>query len=319
MPLQSKLFGGDPVFEACLLKDSAHITPGAKGKHVSKIHTALAVLDNYAVAAGELSSGAYGGSTAAGVLAYKRKRKIINPSYQTQADNIVGKMTIAALDAEMFENEKVSPPPPPAKDPKDAALEVRDRALLWTNNALRLIQAYRHFLKTPGGLIFDSSPLFDFTTFAIHFQMHKDRQNEFRYLWELDQHYTSIRLSLSKLDAISHTVTDEVAAAESPDYAKGGFIPAYAWPVNYPPKMAPGIRFTKHFPNLGPNCRAAILLHECSHYIGHNIMDGPEKGPAYDAMSTDRAVHNACCYPNFAEHVTPPFRDERYGLSRPND
>jgi hypothetical protein len=39
------------------------------------------------------------------VLAYKKKRNIINRSYQTQADNIVGKMTIAALDKEVFAKE----------------------------------------------------------------------------------------------------------------------------------------------------------------------------------------------------------------------
>jgi hypothetical protein len=45
---------------------------------------------------------------AAAVLAYKKKRNIINWSYQQQADNIVGKMTIAALDAEMWVKEKAA-------------------------------------------------------------------------------------------------------------------------------------------------------------------------------------------------------------------
>ena len=45
---------------------------------------------------------------AAAVLAYKKKRNIINWSYQQQADNIVGKMTIAALDAEIWGKEKAA-------------------------------------------------------------------------------------------------------------------------------------------------------------------------------------------------------------------
>jgi hypothetical protein len=49
--------------------------------------------------------GSYGPATAAAVLAYKQKRKIINFSYQTTADNIVGKMTMAALDKEMLAAE----------------------------------------------------------------------------------------------------------------------------------------------------------------------------------------------------------------------
>jgi peptidoglycan hydrolase-like protein with peptidoglycan-binding domain len=43
----------------------------------------------------------YGPSTAAAVLAFKRKRKIINTGYQTSEDDIVGKMTITALDNEL--------------------------------------------------------------------------------------------------------------------------------------------------------------------------------------------------------------------------
>ena len=101
MPLVSQLFSGDPAFEQCLVKDQAHITPGSRGPHVGKIQVALATLDHIVVAPGEVQSQTYGTSTANGVLAYKRKRGIINPSYQTKADNVVGKMTIASLDAEM--------------------------------------------------------------------------------------------------------------------------------------------------------------------------------------------------------------------------
>lgn len=50
-------------------------------------------------------------STANAVLNYKQKRSIINLSYQTQADNIVGKMTVGALDRELRDKEDVSPGP----------------------------------------------------------------------------------------------------------------------------------------------------------------------------------------------------------------
>jgi peptidoglycan hydrolase-like protein with peptidoglycan-binding domain len=110
MPLVSQLFSGDPVFERCLVHDQAHITPGSRGPHVNKIQTALFTLDHYVVAQGEVQSQTYGPSTANGVLAYKRKRSIINRAYETQADNIVGKMTIASLDTEMA---RVEPKPAP--------------------------------------------------------------------------------------------------------------------------------------------------------------------------------------------------------------
>jgi peptidoglycan hydrolase-like protein with peptidoglycan-binding domain len=105
MPLRSKLFRGDMKCEACLNQDPAHITPGSRGDHVSKIHTALFAIDAYSVDARELRDGLYGPSTARSVLAYKQKRNIINRAYQTKADDIVGKMTIASLDAEMVRVE----------------------------------------------------------------------------------------------------------------------------------------------------------------------------------------------------------------------
>jgi len=106
MPLISKLFRGDPVFEACLVKDAAHIVPGSAGPHVSCIQYALIVLDRYRPAKAEIDRAYYGPTTAAGVLAFKRRRRIINASYQSTADNIVGRMTIAALDAEMARAEQ---------------------------------------------------------------------------------------------------------------------------------------------------------------------------------------------------------------------
>jgi hypothetical protein len=105
MPLISRFFRGDTKLEACLVSDPAHVTEGAAGEHVSKIQTALFVLDGAKIDQGELYAKHYGRSTAAAVLSYKRKRNVINYSYQTQADNIVGKMTIAALDKGMFQYE----------------------------------------------------------------------------------------------------------------------------------------------------------------------------------------------------------------------
>jgi hypothetical protein len=99
--LQSKLFKGDHALEACLIHDAAHVTPGAVGGHVGKIQTALATIDGLIIDPAELGAHKYGATTAAAVLSFKKKRKIINWSYQTECDDIVGKMTITALDQEM--------------------------------------------------------------------------------------------------------------------------------------------------------------------------------------------------------------------------
>ncbi|WP_020470879.1 hypothetical protein [Zavarzinella formosa] len=101
MSLLSQLFRGDPKLEAAAVSDPAHITPGASGAHVRKIQQALVFVDGAKLT----PDGAYGAATAAAVLAYKQKRKIINRAYQTSADDIVGKMTMTALDLEVFAAE----------------------------------------------------------------------------------------------------------------------------------------------------------------------------------------------------------------------
>jgi hypothetical protein len=101
MGLVSRHFRNDPKLQACLVRDSAHVTKGAQGAHVGRIQAALVILEGHAIDAAELQKMIYGPTTARAVLAYKRRRQIINRSYQSSEDDIVGKMTIARLDAEM--------------------------------------------------------------------------------------------------------------------------------------------------------------------------------------------------------------------------
>jgi hypothetical protein len=106
MPLKSYLFQGSDRLNACLVNDAKHVTLGQSGEHVADIQIALQHIDGLNINATELLSKTYGPSTAAAVLAYKKKRKIINSSYQSTADNIVGKMTIAALDDDMVARQR---------------------------------------------------------------------------------------------------------------------------------------------------------------------------------------------------------------------
>jgi peptidoglycan hydrolase-like protein with peptidoglycan-binding domain len=101
MALQSNLFKGDPQLEAAATSNPAHITPGARGPYVAKIQRALNLIQGLSLA----PDGVYGVGTAAAVLEYKQQRNIVNTSYQSEADNIVGVMTMAALDQEMLRFE----------------------------------------------------------------------------------------------------------------------------------------------------------------------------------------------------------------------
>lgn len=105
MPLKSKTFSGDTRLEACLVEDRAHLTPGVTGPFVARVQAALMFVAGAAIDDAELASETYGPSTAAAVLDFKQRRQIINRSYQQQADNIVGKMTIKALDDELSRAE----------------------------------------------------------------------------------------------------------------------------------------------------------------------------------------------------------------------
>src|SRR5690348_14591853 len=103
MPLKSRLFRGNKRLEQCLVSHAAHVVPGDSGPHVGDIQIALEYLDGLYISPDEKSQMLYGPTTADAVLEFKRARKIINPSYQTTEDNIVGIMTMTRLDEEMLE------------------------------------------------------------------------------------------------------------------------------------------------------------------------------------------------------------------------
>ena len=109
MALQSRLFRDDRRLQRCLIDHSAHVTPGSVGDYVTKIQTALVLADDLTIARPEIDRKTYGPSTTEAVLAFKQRRKIINRSYENKVDNIVGKMTITALDKEMQRVERACP------------------------------------------------------------------------------------------------------------------------------------------------------------------------------------------------------------------
>ena len=101
--LQSDLFKNDLKLEACATSPDANISTAKNniGDPVRKIQEALAELDKAVIDPSELAQKRYGKSTAAAVLKYKKARSIINPAYQRDADDIVGVMTIKAMDTEL--------------------------------------------------------------------------------------------------------------------------------------------------------------------------------------------------------------------------
>jgi hypothetical protein len=120
--LKSASFKGDRLLEAALNNDVSHIIPGAQGDHVLKLQSALEFLlpnPPAGIAEAEMTARRYGPTTSAAVLRFKTENRIINFAYQTRPDNIVGKMTMKALDEAML---RVPPPSDPKLQQVGAAI-----------------------------------------------------------------------------------------------------------------------------------------------------------------------------------------------------
>jgi hypothetical protein len=140
MALKSNLFAGDARLEACALSHSNHVMPGSTGPHVRKIQGALAVVDGAVIDKGELDGARYGASTARAVLAYKKRRAIVNRAYQSQADDIVGIMTIQALDADLLARQVEMKPGPRNKCPRSCGCRSLDSMTSMTGALARAAQ-----------------------------------------------------------------------------------------------------------------------------------------------------------------------------------
>jgi hypothetical protein len=104
--LQSDEFKDDSKLEACATTPSAHLRVGSPpGPHILKIQLALERLrpTGPPIAEAEKKAMRYGPTTAKAVLNYKKTHvpAIVNFSYQKDPDEIVGQMTIKAMDADL--------------------------------------------------------------------------------------------------------------------------------------------------------------------------------------------------------------------------
>jgi peptidoglycan hydrolase-like protein with peptidoglycan-binding domain len=297
-----------PFFERCLVQDSAHITPGTHGPHVNKIQTALSTLDHFAVAPGEVQSQTYGPSTAAGVLAYKQKRNIINQAYQTQADNIVGKMTIASLDAEMA---RVEPKPgpttavncfpsrlyssnrvlftfaipagnvsavsaAPALTPDlllDQAKQSIPTAIAWCSAALTKAREVR--AKIQRFHVYTKDEIQFFEPIQIHFKVNIPSVQDTEATDRMDK---IIKLYQGILRVFGTGTSRMIGDPNNPNKATaplGGFSNSGV------------ITIGKDFANSNTNMRAAVLIHESGHFFDANCSHAASELPAPDGTAID--------------------------------
>jgi hypothetical protein len=341
MALQSRLFRGDPNLEAAAVNDSAHIVQGATGDHVRKIQQALIQLDGAAIVA----DGNYGPATARAVLAYKQKRNIINFSYQTQADDIVGKMTMAALDAEMvaaegsddtgrihcrrfpFDQPKPGsrgpliafalsgsavgggpsppPPPPPATPVGQALAHMRDAAN-WVAAASRFLTLRKAQILT--GLGDDKfKDTEERKACDIHFKLNQARK-PLDHLNLLAGVYGIISATISRASSI---FIDDPTTTDFANAFPGGF--------NHQGDPTQGkIRVGPNYAGNGPLFQTAVIVHEAAHFanvvIRHFASELPppngtpvDSAKNYAQLSVFEAAGNAYTYAQFALHAFMGF------------
>jgi hypothetical protein len=151
-------------------------------------------------------------------------------------------------------------------------------------------------------------------TVRRHF--HTDRRNpelsEAAAIKLIDKNFQSMRGFLSAGESIFISADDETATRSTRGYYGSGLIvAAYAYPQK-------SISFTNDFPALGPRCKAAVIIHQLAHFIDARMRDHSCGGLVYDLSDFETSLFNVHCYPNFAVNATPPYIDERYGMTRPD-
>ncbi|NOT57256.1 MAG: peptidoglycan-binding protein [Deltaproteobacteria bacterium] len=292
MGLQSELFKGDPKLEAAAVSDPAHIVPGAAGPHVLKIQLALIQLDGATLTPDEV----YGPATAAAVLSYKRKRGIINRAYQSTPDNIVGKMTIAALDEELlksgdnrfvgFSKEQISS----LKDDLNRARGFLDQVLRKLSSSViqpstevnDTQQKVRNVFKTD-----EDNPVFDFRRV------------------ELIVNYRTLRTGIAEAFPLRAEPTNSLGRA--------AFVVGVTDPT---------VHVHTNYFNLHEDDRAVTLIHERAHTLlkapGHPgtgdvlICVVPHEGVQFPKISHRDAMHNAFCYELLTLALQPNYNAGRF-------
>ena len=297
MPLQSQLFRGDPQLEAAAVSDPAHVTPGARGAHVRKIQLALIQLNGAAIAADAV----YGPATAGAVLACKRKRNIVNRASQTQADNIVGKMTVDRLDKELLaaeqSNDSQTPrcifPPNTQQgtrrsfavvnapgeltgfmllDEKNASLPL---ARSWVTVTLAKISQVEG--KIERFKVYTAADIEFFSSIETHFKVNIPNVSDSVARDRLRK----IRLMYNKIQRVLTVIaTDRVVGNPgSPEKALA--------PLGGIDNPSAFITIGRDFHNSNANMRAAVLIHEGGHFADASCSHAASEQPAPNGSPLD--------------------------------
>lgn len=213
----------------------------------------------------------------------------------------------------------VGAPPVAARlSPLQAAMEVVPQARLWVGVAQTHLGSLRQALIQSGGIVFLPQV---FSVVNTHFHLDRDASNLLVNINKISSVFSRIS---SMLNDPNRFFREGASTAKSKfaDARTGGFSSSNTSDV---------VTFRTEYPDCGPMCRTAMILHEGAHYCGgpgeiihfaHEFpkFDGePQDGGAnnYANMPTSEAIRNAASYAAFAIHATF-LQDLRFGLDTKN-
>ena len=216
-------------------------------------------------------------------------------------------------DDELIEPEAGGVGPAAADDPKSSALSAVPQAIYWVESAILLLGTARR--QTDTGLLINpvARNALDIARRHFHTDRRKIEISEADALLSVEKKFKEIRGFLSVCDSIFISVDDQTAYDNTRGYFGSDVtVAAYTY-------ARKSVSFTSQFPALGPRCKTAIVIHQLAHYIDARVSDtAGVRGYNYDRLDFESAIRNVHCYPNFAANATPPFQDERWGLTRPD-
>jgi hypothetical protein len=317
-------FADNAKLNACADKDIDHVGEqfAPKGPWVVLIKKALnAWAAKQRPPVGQIPvNDLFGRDTGDLVALYKTRQTPPILNFQGKIDRIVGKKTVVALDQELPRRSGVTPPASLSM----SALAQRDRStsILWAQAAITRLTETRNFLANPPpGPLTGFPPIapptvgITFVALETHFHISTATITRIAYV---DQVLDIYRKSLNILNNSNAFFIDDTTSAEA---AKGtpAHVPFGSGKVNF----TPAFRERSGTTGFGPNCRAAMVLHEPVHIADHPAASNAanhehENSPKYATQPATNQLHNAHSYASFAQQVFFNGVDTRFGIGKPD-
>lgn len=281
-----------------------------------------------------IPDGKFGMETHTAVISFQKKQSLV-------PDGKVGVLTLTQFDQLLaalpglggpVPGVPVIPIPNTGARQKELALKSIPTVTAWITFTTFTLSNYKQSLLSGLG---DPLGLFKVVAEALNTHFHFDQISDpVPRIDKILANYGKIVASLATNGAKWNNATKREAQVEFKKEGDDTWVPPPAYA-----KADQGVWFSPQFrewdatakTGYGPNCRAAMVLHESSHFIDQAIIDyayewktipfpclGPfVNGHFYNTLDPDLALKNASCYACFAVHVSRGSDEPRYGAGNP--